>query len=277
MSGVLTAPKTYTAGDKLTKAEMDTYQRDNILYLKTHIALEEAGALTIAGGVITVTQGYHKVAGEGAAADDLNTISGGLEGMIIFLCPNGQDITLKDGVGNLELGGDILLVDADDNHVGLIYDADGKWHVIHGQTLSRKFMVNCFQYPAPGTDWTPTITGAYLAASKTDKKCWLPLNFLKIGDIITTYNLVGDIILATAPTLNCKLVRVNLADGLTTTDITNGAITELDTDGDFDSTANLDDETVATDKQYLLEIEGTTGAGDSIYVMGAEVTIIRKL
>ena len=146
-----------------------------------------------------------------------------------------------------------------------------------GVAFSLVFHVDCFHFPAPGTDWTPHLYGAYLASSKTTKYCWLPLNFLKVGDIITSYNLVGDAIEAAALTLDCKLVRVNKADPITTTDITNGAIAQVTADGNFDVAANCDDETVATDKQYLLEILGTTGAGDVIYVMGAEVTITRKL
>jgi len=139
------------------------------------------------------------------------------------------------------------------------------------------FHVNAFQYPAPGTDWTPQLEGAHLAQNLAAKKCWLPLNFLKVGDIITAYNLLGDAIEAAALTLDCKLVRVNLADPLTTTDIVNGAIIQIDADGDFDQAVNPDDETVATDKQYVLELLGTCGGGDSITVMGAEVTITRKI
>ena len=274
MSGTWTAPKTWT-GVVLPSAEMNQYIRDNENYLKTHIALEAAGALTISGGIITVTQGYHKIAGEGAADDELNTISGGLEGMIIFLRPNVNVITLKDGIGNLTLGGDIVLA-TDADHVALIYATDTKWHLLWG-SITRKFTANAFQYPAPGTDWTPAITGAVLGASKTAVKCWLPLNFLKIGDVITSYNLVGDAIEVTALTLDCKLVQVNKANPLTTTDITNGAITQVIADGNFDVTANCTDTTVATDKQYLLEILGTTGADDSIYVIGAEIQIIRLL
>ena len=146
-----------------------------------------------------------------------------------------------------------------------------------GLSSSRAFMVNNFQYPAPGTDWTPTIYGAYLAASKSAKKVWLPLNFLKIGDIITAYNLVGDAIETTALTLDCKLVQVNKADPLTTTDITSGGMVQVTADGNFDVAVNPTDTTVATDKQYLLEILGTTGVGDEIYVIGAEVTITRLI
>ena len=140
---------------------------------------------------------------------------------------------------------------------------------------SQTFMVNGFVYPAPGTDWTPGDNGAYLGSSKTTKVVYLPLPFLKIGDIITSYNLVGDAIITGTSTLDCKIVRVNKADPLTTTDLTNGAITQITADGNFDSTANVDDETVATDKQYYLRIVATTDVADEFYVIGAEVVITR--
>lgn len=146
-----------------------------------------------------------------------------------------------------------------------------------GASTARVMLFNTFICPAPGTDWTPELIGCGLAASKAAKKCWIPLSGLKVGDVITTYQLVGDATEAAALTLDCKLVRINKADPITTTDITNGGITQITADGNIDSTANCDDETVATDKQYVLEILGTTDAGDSITLMGAEVTVTRLL
>lgn len=153
--------------------------------------------------------------------------------------------------------------------------AGGDKVAMEGNGIARTFMANAFQYPAPGTDWTPQLEGAHLAQSKTAKKVWLPLNFLKIGDVITSYKLVGDAVEADTLTLDCKLVQVNKADPLTTTDITNGAIAQVDSDGNFDAEANPTDTTVATDKQYVLEIQGTTGTGDSITIIGAEVAVTR--
>ena len=43
-----------------------------------------------------------------------------------------------------------------------------------GVAFSLVFHVDCFHFPAPGTDWTPHLYGAYLASSKTTKYCWLP-------------------------------------------------------------------------------------------------------
>ena len=132
MSGTWTAPKTWT-GVILPSAEMNQYIRDNEYYLKTHIALEAAGALTISGGIITVTQAYHKIDTEAlAASDELNTISGGSEGMVIFLRAAHTDrtIILKDAIGNLILGEDIPLDDTN-KHVSLIYNSAGKWQILN--------------------------------------------------------------------------------------------------------------------------------------------------
>lgn len=147
-----------------------------------------------------------------------------------------------------------------------------------GHKNSQTFMVNCFQFPSTGTTaWNSTITGVYLAPSLPAKKCWLPLNFLKIGDEIVSYKLVGDITAASAPTLDCKIVSVNKANPLTTTDITGGGIVQATADGNFDVLATLSSvEIVATDKQYTLEILGTTDVGDEIWVIGVEVLINRK-
>ena len=49
---------------------------------------------------------------------------------------------------------------------------------------------------------------------------------------------------------------------------------QVDADGVFDVETTLTaPEVVATDKQYVFEIEGTTGVGDSIKVIGAEVNM----
>jgi hypothetical protein len=144
-------------------------------------------------------------------------------------------------------------------------------------SISRTFHVNLFHFPDTVSGWEPVIYGAHLAASMVGLKCWIPLNFLKAGDIITSYNLVGDAIETNALTLDCKLVQVNKANPLTTTDITNGAMVQVTADGNFDVAVNPVDTTVTTDHQYLLEILGTTGLLDEIYVIGAEITITRLI
>ena len=138
------------------------------------------------------------------------------------------------------------------------------------------FTVNAFQYPVPGTEWTPTLSGANCPASQTAVLCWIPLNFLKVGDVITTFSIVGDATEINALTLDCIIYRINKADPLTQTALTNGTMTQVDAGGNFDVVVNVDDETVATDKQYVLQLTATTGIDDVITVIGAEVTISRK-
>ncbi len=141
----------------------------------------------------------------------------------------------------------------------------------------KTFTVNAFQYPNPGVDWTPQLEGAGLAANLAAKNAWIPLNFLKEGDYIVSYKLVGDAVEATALTLDCKLVRVNKANPLTTTDVAGGAIVQVSADGNFDVLATLATmEVVATDKQYVLEILGTTTGGDTITIIGVEVLVVRQ-
>ena len=273
-----TAPLTWVADAILTAAQLNTHVRDNLEFLKAYLSPDATTELTIAAGVITVTQTYHTVDTQAdGASDDLDTIAGVSEGQIVILAAEHTDrtVVLKHGTGNLVLGVDISLDDTN-KHVALICDAGGDMHLLY-TARDVTFMANAFQYPNPGTDWTPELNGAGLGASLAAKKVWLPLNFLKIGDGIISYKLTGDAVEAAAMTLDCKLVRINLADPLTTTDVAGGAITQIDADGDFDSEATLTAiETVATDKQYALEILGTTGVGDAITVMGAEV-LVRRL
>ena len=269
--------KTWAAGP-LTSADMNTYIRDPLAYLKLNIGLGAVVERTIAAGVIAKTQAYHSIDTAGdIASDDLDTINGGTEGDVIYLRAENaaREVVCKHGTGNLDLrGNDIHLTDTDQFLV-LMYDG-ANWNVVAPPNLVQEFMVNAFQYPNTGTDWAPSASGASLPATRAGVTCWLPLNFLKIGDQILSYKLVGDATEAAAITLDCKLVSVNKGDPLTTTDVAGGAIVQIDADGVFDSLATLTAaEVVATDKQYYLEILGTTGAGDAILVMGAEVKVIR--
>ncbi|KKK97994.1 hypothetical protein LCGC14_2647180, partial [marine sediment metagenome] len=271
-----TAMKTWGA-EKLTSPDMFTYLTNNINHLKANIGLDAAAELTIAGGVITKTKSYHFIDTQGNdPSDELDTINGASDGDVLFLEAEHTDRTviLKDGTGNLQLGGDIYLT-ATGLVVALIYNATlVKWLPIASANIVREFVANAFQYPNPGTDWTPEAKGAGLAQNLGTKNVWLPLNILKIGDYIISYKLVGDAVEAAALTLDCKLVRVNKADPITTTDVAGGGIVQVDADGNFDVLATLTAiEVVATDKQYTLELLGTTGASDALTVMGAEVMV----
>lgn len=74
--------------------------------------LGEPSMLTIASGIITITNNFHKIETEGgAASDDLNTINGGVTGQILVLMAydSAHTVILKDNTGNLKLSADITL------------------------------------------------------------------------------------------------------------------------------------------------------------------------
>jgi len=97
-------PKTWIPGAVLSGIDLNAQVRDNLNFLKTKIALEDAEELTIADGVIEKTQAHHMVDTEAdAGTDDLISINGGNEGDIILLRPAGptRAIVLKHGASNI--------------------------------------------------------------------------------------------------------------------------------------------------------------------------------
>lgn len=79
----------------------------------------QVSTITISGGSITPTQGFHEVDTEsGAASDDLDTIvvTGIPDGSLLVLQAesSSRDVVLKDGTGNLRLGGDFTMNHAED-------------------------------------------------------------------------------------------------------------------------------------------------------------------
>jgi len=90
----------------------------------------DTGELTIATGVVTATGAYHTIDTESdAASDDLDTISGGVDGaMLIIQAEDGaRTVTAKDATGNLQLAGDFALDNRQDT-LQLIYSgANAAW------------------------------------------------------------------------------------------------------------------------------------------------------
>ena len=80
--------------------------------------------LTIATGAITATGSYHRVDTEAdAASDDLDTINGGVDGMILTLRAenDARTVVVKDGTGNIQIAGDMTLDNVQDT-ITLRYD-----------------------------------------------------------------------------------------------------------------------------------------------------------
>ena len=94
------------------------------------ISLPSSGMLTISSGVIAVTGSNHAIATEsGAASDDLDTINGGTDGMLVYLRAASaiNTVVIKNGTGNIQCGADIQLDNSYDQ-VALKYDsAAAKW------------------------------------------------------------------------------------------------------------------------------------------------------
>ena len=84
--------------------------------------------LVISSGVATVTRGYHSLDGEGNAADDLDTINGGVDGMLLVLRSNNaaRDITLTES-GNLKLSSSSMVLSDPKDTIMLIYQAGGSY------------------------------------------------------------------------------------------------------------------------------------------------------
>jgi len=94
---------------------------------------DEATTLTISSGAITITQSYHYVDTEAAAAtDDLDTINGGTAGDILFLrtVDSTRDVVIKHGTGNIVTSdGSDYTMDSTDDVVQLIFDGTN-WHLV---------------------------------------------------------------------------------------------------------------------------------------------------
>lgn len=91
---------------------------------------DAATELTIASGVVTITQDRHTIDTEGdAASDDLDTISGGTAEQVIYLRPANaaRTVVLKHNVGNIfcPFAEDISLAESTDG-VMLLFDGS-KW------------------------------------------------------------------------------------------------------------------------------------------------------
>lgn len=101
-----------------------------------YLEFDDSAALTISGGAVTATQNFHRIATEGGAAtDDLDTINGNSNGLVLFIRPSSSnDVVLKHNTGNIvcAAGADLTLEDTNDLAI-LVYDGTlTKWVAIKG-------------------------------------------------------------------------------------------------------------------------------------------------
>lgn len=114
----------------------NTFSADNTFSgnatFTAEVLFPDDGERAISSGAITVTGVYHTVRGEGAAADDLATISGGSDGQLVIIRADVEDITIVT-TGNIDTqdGNSITLTAANNQRAVLIYDGTlSAWQVI---------------------------------------------------------------------------------------------------------------------------------------------------
>ena len=93
------------------------------------LIFKDSTELTIASGVITVTQTRHNVDTEGnAGTDNLVTINGGEAGQMLILTTtdSARDVTLKHGTGNILISGGDYTLDSAYKMIILVYSG-GYW------------------------------------------------------------------------------------------------------------------------------------------------------
>lgn len=88
---------------------------------------------TISSGAISITSSFVSVDTEGAAAsDDLDTINGGADGMLLVLCQTNtaRDVTVKNNTGNVRCGTDLAFNTTSDAAIFVYRASNGGWKKI---------------------------------------------------------------------------------------------------------------------------------------------------
>ena len=125
-------------------------------------------------------------------------------------------------------------------------------------------------------DWTNTTGYATLAASKSAADFVIPITGLKIGDVIKSFKVYGQIESAGGTvTVDAEMYRtVAVAADPTQTSI--GAITQISVTADTlvgSSKTLAVEETVATNESFIVAITGTTASSTDIAITAIEVTV----
>jgi hypothetical protein len=130
------------AGIVAIETELGTDPVGSLTDLKTRLAVSlsaagllnfaASGALTIATGAITVTQNWHRVDTEAAAAsDNLDTITAGADGQVLFLriAADARNVVIRHAIDNIVCAGAAnITLDLTSDLAILIYDANlVKW------------------------------------------------------------------------------------------------------------------------------------------------------
>lgn len=95
------------------------------------VNLKDPTTLTISAGVVTATQGWHKIATQAAASlDDLDTVSGlAVTGNVVLLqaASGSQTVRIKHGTGNIVCGGEADFDLDDANKIAVLVYNGSAW------------------------------------------------------------------------------------------------------------------------------------------------------
>ncbi len=125
----------YTDAEAIAAVDLTPYLKKDGSVDVENFVYDTAVELTIAAGVVTRTKAVHKIDTESDdPTDDLVTISGGADGMIVIVRAENaaRTVVLKE-TGNLALGGSDITLDDINKMVMLYYEgAVSKWLLIGG-------------------------------------------------------------------------------------------------------------------------------------------------
>ena len=168
----------------------NTYHRGLYLYDIFYLG----AYLTISGGVVSVSQGYHIIDTQDSAdTDDLDTITGGSAGEMIIIKARHTDrtVVVKHGTGNISLkaGVDISL-DDDKKTLQLFFNDASVWVDLGGGNTIDDFLEDS---PTNGeTSKAPTSNWAYDHENDDDVHDAVQVNVSELGT--ATYDDVQDYI-----------------------------------------------------------------------------------
>lgn len=106
--------------DRVFRAKVQNITEEGAGIGSRFLAIPRPEDVTISAGTITITQGFHTIETEGAAAsDDLDTINDSgvipeFSILVLRATSSSRTVVVKDGTGNLRLAGDCTLDDGDD-------------------------------------------------------------------------------------------------------------------------------------------------------------------
>ncbi len=106
--------------DKLEQKVNDLETR----IMRSGMATKKGRAATLSSDAFEAVHHYYYLQPQSGTTDDLSTINGGREGRLLAIRTEdiGDTITVKDGVGNINLDGSDVTLDSPEKVLVLLYD-----------------------------------------------------------------------------------------------------------------------------------------------------------